>query len=88
MVIDVAEYIIGMLTLDGTDVQQAFWSCSPFLTIYYQGGLKREIVLDEINGILARNGPIEEVKKLAAGIWGKELLEAPGFKATRRKYKK
>jgi len=88
MVIDVAEYLIGEISADGTEVQQAFWSCSPFLTLYYQGGLKREIVLDEINHILAKNGPIEEVKKLSTNIWDKKLQEAPRFKAVKKKFKK
>lgn len=88
MVIDVAEYIIGEFSTDGTEVQQAFWSCSPFLTLYYQGGIKREIVLDEINHILAKNGPIEDIRKLSTNIWDKKLQEAPGFKATKNKFKK
>jgi sugar-specific transcriptional regulator TrmB len=88
IVADVLEYMNALFTMDGSSLRHAFWTRSANLTIDYTAGLKREVVLDQINAILEKDGPIEEVKRLAKSIWDEELLEAPGCKAAMKQFKK
>jgi sugar-specific transcriptional regulator TrmB len=82
LVIDGSEHLLAYLTADGEDVHQAVWSRSPFLSWVYHGAIWSEIVLGQLNNILAARGSLDDIRNvltkhqaaIEAGIPGRRKL--------------
>ena len=82
LVIDGSEHLLAYLTADGNGVHQAVWSRSPFLSWVYHGALWSEVVLGQLNNILAARGSLDDIRNvltkhqeaIEAGIPGRGKL--------------
>jgi hypothetical protein len=82
LVTDGSEHLLAYLTADGNGVHQAVWSRSPFLSWVYHGAVWSEIVLSQLNNILAARGGLDDIRTvltkhqsaIEAGIPGRRKL--------------
>lgn len=73
LVVDASEYLIALLSPDGTRVHQAIWSASPFLACMQHNHLACELMLTAAPD----PGPLKEISLLRA--------DPPGLKALRER---
>ncbi len=73
-VIDANEHLLSFLTRDGTQVHQAVWSNSPYLSYLYYSGVQSEITCDRVKALLSADADVKEIHQEMDAPWAGEQL--------------
>jgi HTH-type transcriptional regulator, sugar sensing transcriptional regulator len=78
-VADGAQYLLAFLSADGTELRQAVWSGSAYLSWLYHGAIGSELTLAAVQDHLARTGP-SPLRDLIDGYSWLFASDVPGFR--------
>jgi sugar-specific transcriptional regulator TrmB len=80
VVVDGAEHLVAFLTEDASEVHQAIWSGSVYLSWVYHSALSAELALDAVQTELARDDATPDgLRALLAELRSLKALEATGY---------
>jgi sugar-specific transcriptional regulator TrmB len=81
LVVDGAQYVQAFLSADGTQVHQAIWSGSAYLSWVYHSALGSEFALSALAAMLSRKAGPEQLKQWLERHQEQMGPDAPGYRA-------
>jgi len=88
IVIDGEEYLFSLFSKDLSEIIQAVWSSSPYLSWIYYSALLSEFQLNALRGLIQENSSAEELKKTLEFYNTLYLMDAPGYQILLKRYVK
>ena len=79
VVVDADEYMVSFLSEDYTEVYEAFWSKSPFLTLLMYNGLFHEFTNRQTWLMMRDKAPLEDIRKFHKELGKTYLLIRPAL---------
>jgi len=79
IVADARGHVIAFLSDDLTEVYQAVWSRSPFLSVLHFNATKSEMLLDQINGALKGARGLENIERIIKAYNAGAKRQLPGY---------
>jgi HTH-type transcriptional regulator, sugar sensing transcriptional regulator len=88
LVVDGAEHLLAFFDAGLTEVRQAIWSGSPYLSWVYHSALAAELVMAEVQALAHRTGRRDRLRKLMDRFDALVAPDATGYRALMKRFSK